>query len=213
METSIRDGDACLAVADTGPGIAPEDRPRVFERFYRGANGRRAGGGTGLGLAIVEEIVRARAARSRSWTGRAPESRPYSRRDLSNPNLRLAEPGKTVASLGRVQRIGLIALVLAGLAFPAGLGLAVYVASGSSLVPPAVTSRVPTGEIARPSTPPAKTSTSDAETTAGEATTDEATTLETTTEETTTDETTTTDDDESGGGRGRGRGRGRSGDD
>ncbi len=58
VETSVRDGDACLAVADTGPGIAPEDRSRVFERFYRGANGRRAGGGTGLGLAIVEETVR-----------------------------------------------------------------------------------------------------------------------------------------------------------
>lgn len=58
VETKVRDGDAWLAVADTGPGIPPEDRSRVFERFYRGANGRRAGGGTGLGLAIVEELVR-----------------------------------------------------------------------------------------------------------------------------------------------------------
>jgi len=58
VETGVRDGAAYLAVADTGPGISPEDRPRVFERFYRGANGRLAGGGTGLGLAIVEELVR-----------------------------------------------------------------------------------------------------------------------------------------------------------
>ncbi len=58
VETSVRDGGACLAVADTGPGIAPEDRSRVFERFYRGVSGRRAGGGTGLGLAIVEQLVR-----------------------------------------------------------------------------------------------------------------------------------------------------------
>ena len=73
--------------------------------------------------------------------------------------LTLAWPslGKGVGSLGDVRRAGLIALVLVGLAFPAGLGLAVYVASGSSLVPPAVTARVPTGEIARPSTPPATT--------------------------------------------------------
>jgi len=97
-----------------------------------------------------------------------------------------------------VRRAGLLALVLVGLAFPAGLGLAVYIASGSSLVPPAVSSRVPTGEIARPSVPPVTTSTDD----------------ETTTVETTTDETTATDDEsESGRGRRRGRGRGRSGDD
>ena len=58
VEASVRDGAACLAIADTGPGIPPEDRAHAFERFYRGANGRRAGGGTGLGLAIVEELVR-----------------------------------------------------------------------------------------------------------------------------------------------------------
>ena len=109
--------------------------------------------------------------------------------------------------MGSMRRAGLFALVLIGLAFPAGLGLAVYVASGSSLVPPALSSRVPTGEIARPSTPPTTTSTLDDETT-----TEETTTEETSTEGTTTEETTTTDDD-SESGRGRGRGRGRSGDD
>ena len=45
-----------LTVGDDGPGIAPEDLPHVFERFYRGA-GARDGGGSGLGLAIVREIV------------------------------------------------------------------------------------------------------------------------------------------------------------
>ena len=115
-----------------------------------------------------------------------------------------------------VRRAGVLALVLVGLAFPAGLGLAVYVASGSSLSPPAVTSRVPTGEIARPSVPPTTTTgdtTTDGTTTDG-TTTDATTTDETTTDETTTDETTTTDEDSgSNSGRGRGRGRGRSGDD
>jgi len=58
VETDERGGNAYLAVVDTGPGIPPEDRARVFERFYRGASGRQAGRGTGLGLAIVEEHVR-----------------------------------------------------------------------------------------------------------------------------------------------------------
>ena len=113
--------------------------------------------------------------------------------------------------MGLMRRAGLFAVVLIGLAFPAGLGLAVYVASGSSLVPPAVSSRVPTGEIARPSTPPTTTSTLDDETTTEETTTEETSTEGTTTETTTTETTTTDDDSESG--RGRGRGRGRSGDD
>jgi signal transduction histidine kinase len=52
-----RDGSAVLLVADTGPGIAPEDRARVFDRFYRGATGRQAGPGSGLGLAIVAALV------------------------------------------------------------------------------------------------------------------------------------------------------------
>jgi two-component system, OmpR family, sensor kinase len=58
VETSREDGRATLRVCDDGPGIAPADRDRVFERFYRGSNGRQAGPGTGLGLAIVVELAR-----------------------------------------------------------------------------------------------------------------------------------------------------------
>jgi signal transduction histidine kinase len=51
------DGRPKLIVSDTGPGIPPEDRGRIFERFYRGSTGRKAGAGTGLGLAVVAELV------------------------------------------------------------------------------------------------------------------------------------------------------------
>jgi signal transduction histidine kinase len=57
VESAATNGRAALVVADDGPGIPADDRARVFERFYRGANGRRSGPGTGLGLAIVAELV------------------------------------------------------------------------------------------------------------------------------------------------------------
>ena len=47
-----------MSVSDTGQGIAPDDLPKVFQRFYRTDESRtRQTGGTGLGLSIAREIV------------------------------------------------------------------------------------------------------------------------------------------------------------
>ncbi len=57
----MTDGHARFVVRDNGPGIAADELPRVFERFYRGRN---AGGeGAGLGLAIVRSVVNAHGGR------------------------------------------------------------------------------------------------------------------------------------------------------
>ena len=58
------DPEVSVSVSDTGSGIAPEDLPHVFERFYRGDPSRaRRSGGTGLGLVIAKELVEAHGGR------------------------------------------------------------------------------------------------------------------------------------------------------
>ena len=54
-----REDKVLLIVSDTGVGIPEEDRPKIFDRFYRVDKARsRAAGGTGLGLSIVRETVK-----------------------------------------------------------------------------------------------------------------------------------------------------------
>jgi two-component system OmpR family sensor kinase len=53
----LEDGRAIvIEVADTGPGIPPEDLPKIFEELYRGSNARSTEG-SGLGLALVNRIA------------------------------------------------------------------------------------------------------------------------------------------------------------
>ena len=56
----VADGKPLLTVEDSGPGIPPEERERVFQRFYRVSDNGESG--SGLGLAIVREIARAHGA-------------------------------------------------------------------------------------------------------------------------------------------------------
>ena len=63
-----------LEVADDGAGVAEDDVPRLFERFFR-SDRARASRGTGLGLAIVKHVVEAAGGRSRPAAVRAAGSR------------------------------------------------------------------------------------------------------------------------------------------
>ncbi|MDX6518785.1 MAG: hypothetical protein QOF50_1631, partial [Gaiellaceae bacterium] len=58
VELSASNGTVSVAVGDTGPGIAPEERERIFRPFWS-----RDDGGTGLGLAIAHELAGALGGR------------------------------------------------------------------------------------------------------------------------------------------------------
>ncbi len=64
MAARIEDGAIVYTVSDTGPGIAPEDLPRIFDRFWKshksGDSGRT---GAGLGLSIARDVVEAHGGR------------------------------------------------------------------------------------------------------------------------------------------------------
>ncbi len=74
----VRDGTVLVSLKDSGEGIAPEDLPRIFERFYRGDAARsrsrsREGfdsGGAGLGLAIARGLIESHGGRI--WAESAP---------------------------------------------------------------------------------------------------------------------------------------------
>ena len=63
------DGSAVLSVRDDGPGIAPEDLDRIWQRFWQGDESRGAGG-SGLGLSMVKEIAELHGGRA--WAESEP---------------------------------------------------------------------------------------------------------------------------------------------
>jgi len=71
VSVSGEGGEAVVTVADTGPGVLPEEIPNLFERFHRGSAARSMEApGTGLGLAISRALV------ERQGGGISVESRP-----------------------------------------------------------------------------------------------------------------------------------------
>ena len=60
LHLDVKAGVALVSVADTGPGIPPEDLPHVFERFYQGRTyTKNTLAGSGLGLALAKKVVEA----------------------------------------------------------------------------------------------------------------------------------------------------------
>jgi signal transduction histidine kinase len=70
-------GAVRLVIIDHGPGVAPTERERIFERFYRGQTSGRRGAtdGTGLGLSLVAEHVRLHGGRVWVEVGVGDENR------------------------------------------------------------------------------------------------------------------------------------------
>ena len=66
VTSGLDGGTFVITVADSGPGIPPDDLARVFERFYRVDKSRSRPGGTGLGLAIVKHLVELHGGEARA---------------------------------------------------------------------------------------------------------------------------------------------------
>jgi two-component system sensor histidine kinase BaeS len=72
---SVAGGGVVIEVADTGSGIAAEDLPRVFDRFWRAEKSRsRQTGGSGLGLSIVRKLAEAHGGSVAAASGPGPGS-------------------------------------------------------------------------------------------------------------------------------------------
>jgi signal transduction histidine kinase len=87
-EVAIHVGDGFVEVRDQGPGIAPGDGERIFERFYRGEAARAGSDGFGLGLPLARELARASGGELRCLTTQTQTGAAF-RLELKRPE---AEP-------------------------------------------------------------------------------------------------------------------------
>jgi signal transduction histidine kinase len=71
VATDRRDGEVHVSVRDTGSGVAPEDRERIFEEFQQTEVGVRQREGTGLGLALSKRLVELHGGRI--WVESEPD--------------------------------------------------------------------------------------------------------------------------------------------
>jgi two-component system sensor histidine kinase KdpD len=56
---ALENGEVVLTITDQGPGVSLEERPQIFDKFFRGQANRRRDGGVGLGLAVAKGVVEA----------------------------------------------------------------------------------------------------------------------------------------------------------
>ena len=59
VRVSVENGEAILAITDQGPGVFPDEVPRIFDKFFRGQADQRKDRGVGLGLAVTKGVVEA----------------------------------------------------------------------------------------------------------------------------------------------------------
>jgi two-component system sensor histidine kinase GlrK len=73
MSARRQDGNLVLDVADSGPGIPPEDRAHIFDAFYTGKASKSSSlKGTGIGLSVVLEFVSAHGGNVQIIDGQYP---------------------------------------------------------------------------------------------------------------------------------------------
>jgi len=63
VRARVAEGEAILEVADTGPGISPDEQTQIFDRFFRGRSAEGERQGAGLGLSIVRRVAAAHGGR------------------------------------------------------------------------------------------------------------------------------------------------------